>query len=73
MNFWTQFAICWPFCASKSTSISSPYSDDTQERIEKQLKLEKLREERLKREEKERERANHGGRFFQDYSKIKVC
>ena len=56
-------AICWPFYALKSTSISSPYSDDTQERIEKQLKLEKLREERLKREEKERERANHGGRF----------
>ena len=43
----------------RSDSDSESDTDIVQEKVEKQLKLEKLREERLKREEKERDRANH--------------
>ena len=43
----------------RSDSDSDSDKNSVQEKVEKQLKLEKLREERLKREAKERDRANH--------------
>ena len=57
---------------SDSESSNSEKSD-AQERIEKQLKLEKLRAERLIREKKERERANNGGEILQFLSSPSAC